>query len=123
MKQLLVLAGCAVFLSGLASCQKPAQTTPPVGSVEVIIEGGGEFPQFLVGIWQVDKHGWEIVFEPDGTISSAIHTIGGVGVKPGQVTTGGKSVFEAGKWLVKYTPESRELLVQIVLKLHLYLMF
>ena len=30
MKRLAVLAGCAVFLSGLAGCQRPAQTTPAV---------------------------------------------------------------------------------------------
>ena len=110
MKQLLVLAGCAVFLSGLVGCQSANR------GVEVIIEGGGEFPELLVGIWKADKHGWGIVFEPDGTISSAVHTIARFRVKPGQVTTGGQGVFEAGKWLVKYTPESRELLVRIVLK-------
>lgn len=118
MKQLVVLAGCAVLLSGLAGCQNPA---PLRGGVEVIIEGGGEFPQFLVGRWKDEKRGWEFVFEPDGTISSAVISLGRVRMKPGQVTEvpmklGGKGVFEPGDWLVHYAPTSRELTVKISLK-------
>ena len=119
MKQLVVLAGCVVVLSGLSGCRKPAQTTPPVSGVEVIIDGGGEFPEFLVGIWKADKHGWEIVFEPDGTISSVVISLGRVRIKPGQVTEvpmepGGRGVFEAGQWTVQYSPDDRELAVEIV---------
>jgi hypothetical protein len=41
-------------------------------------------------------------------------------MKPGQVTTvamklGGKGVFEAGPWAVQYSPEHRELVVEIAI--------
>ena len=115
MKRLLVLLGCAVLLSALAGCQNPNR------AVEVIIEGGGEFPEFLVGTWKADKDGWEFVFEPDGTISSAVISLGRIRVKPGQKTTlpmkkGGKGIFEPGQWLVHYAPAERELMVKISLE-------
>ena len=115
MKQLLVLFGCCVILSGLAGCQNANR------GVEVIIEGGGEFPEFLVGRWKADKHGWEFVFEPDGAISSAVISLGRVRIRPGEITTvpmkmGGKGVFEPGEWMVYYAPAGRELTVKISLK-------
>ena len=122
MKQIVVLAGCAVILSMLAGCQKPAQTTPPISGVEVIIEGGGEFPQFLVGIWKADKGGWEFVFERDGTISSAVIGSGIIRVTPSErVATiplkhGGKAVYELGQWTVQYSPDDRELTVEVVVE-------
>ncbi len=124
MKQLLVLAGFAVLLSALAGCQnanRGVDPAPPRGGVEVIIEGGGEFPEFLVGGWKADKHGWQFVFEPDGAISSAVISLGRIRMKPGEVTTvpmkmGGKGVFEPGEWMVHYAPAGRELTVKISLK-------
>ena len=115
MKQLVLLAGCAVVLAGLVGCQNANS------GVDVIIEGGGEFPEFLVGVWKSDKDGWEFVFEPDGTISSAVISLGRVRMKPGEVTTvpmkmGGKGVYEPGEWVVHYTPAGRELMVKISLK-------
>ena len=122
MKQLLVLVGCAVVLSGLAGCQKPAQTTPLISGVEVIIDGGGEFPQFLAGTWKTDKHGWEFVFERDGTISSAVIDSGMIRVTPSKrVATiplkgGGKGVYELGQWTVQYSPDNRGLSVEVVVE-------
>ena len=125
MKQLVVLVGCAVFLSGLAGCQRPAQTTPPVSGVEVIIEGGGEFPQFLAGTWKADKDGWEFVFERDGTISSAVIDSGMIRVTPSEkvatiatrpLKDGGKGVYELGQWAVQYSPDNRELAVEVVVE-------
>lgn len=117
MKQpaLLLLCGLSVFSCG--GCHGPAESPP---AVEVVIEGGGQFPDFLVGTWKADSGGWEIVFEPNGTISSAVVSLGRVRLKPGQVTTtqmklGGKGVFEAGSWAVQYSPERRELLVEIAI--------
>ena len=115
MKQLVVFAGFVVLLSGLVGCQKANR------DVEVIIEGGDEFPEFLVGVWKSDKDGWEFVFEPDGTISSAVISLGRVRMKPGEVTTvpmkmGGKGIFEPGEWVVHYVPAGRELMVEISLK-------
>ena len=114
MRQLLILAGLAVVLSGFAGCQGPNK------GVEVIIDGGGKFPEFLVGTWKSDKQGWEFTFEPDGTISSARISFGRFRVVPGRKTTlpikaGGEGIAEPGPWLVSYSPDTRELMVQIVM--------
>ena len=115
MRQLVVFAGFVVLLSGLVGCQTAHR------GIEVIIEGGGEFPESFAGVWKADKSGWEFVFEPDGTISSAVITMGRVRMKPGEVTTvpmklGGKGVYEPGEWMVYYTPDDQELMVKISLK-------
>ncbi len=127
MRRLLVLLVCGLFaLAQLSGCQSNSRDasgvapTPPGSGVEVIVEGGGEFPEFLVGRWRANKHGWKFVFQPDGTISSVVHTIGRVRLKPGQKTIrrmkkGGEGIFEPGEWMVHYTPASRELTVAISL--------
>jgi len=117
MKRLLVLTGCTVLLLS-GGCQPSNRSKKPM---EVIIEQGGPFPSFLVGTWRADTDGWEFVFGPDGTISSAVIALGRVKLIPGQVTTipmrkGGKGIFEPGQWLVHYDPASRELTLQISLK-------
>ena len=121
MKQLMVLVGCIVFLLGFAGCQKSAKTTPPVDGVEVVVEDGSEFPEFLAGTWEADKGGWEITFEPDGRLSSAVITMGRVKVEPGKKTVipmkkGGTGVYEPGEWLAQYSPANRELVVKIVIE-------
>jgi len=122
MKRSAVLFGCAVILSGLSGCQSPTQLSSSKTGVEVTIENGGEFPEFMVGKWKANKKsGWELVFEPDGTISSAVISFGRVKMKPGEITTvpmqrNGKGVFEPGEWLVHYAPPSRELTVKVSLK-------
>lgn len=118
MKQLVVLVGCAVLLSVIGGCQSTAGNT---SGVDVIIEGGGEFPEFIVGVWKSDKDGWEFVFEPDGTISSAVISLGRIRMEPGELTVipmkmGGKGIFEPGEWMVHYSPGDWELTVKISLK-------
>ncbi len=117
MKRLLLLFVCSLSAFLFSGCQSPIENT---SGVEVIIDGDGQFPAFLVGRWKADKGGWEFVFEPDGTISSAVVSLGRVTMKPGQVTTtpmklGGKGVFEPGPWTVQYSQEQRELLVEIAI--------
>jgi hypothetical protein len=112
MNRLLVLLVCGLSIFLLSGCQGPAGNT---SGVDVIIEGDGEFPDFLVGGW------WEFVFEPDGTLSSAVVSLGRVRMKPGEVTTvpmkmGGKGIYEPGEWVVHYVPDGRELMVKISLK-------
>jgi len=120
MKQLLVLAGCAVILSGLTGCQK-ANT-----GVNVVIEGGGKFPKSLAGTWKDDKYDWEFVFRPDGTISSAVIDAGKIRVNPVRKTATaslegwGDAVYELGPWTVQYSPANRELAVQVVVE-HYYI--
>lgn len=118
MKRLVVLLFCGLSVSLLVGCRQPAENRP---AVEVIVDGDGQFPNYLTGVWKADKGGWEIVFEPDGTISSAVVSLGRVRIKPGQVTTvpmklGGKGVFEAGPWAVQYSHERRELTVEIAIE-------
>ncbi|MDH4240322.1 MAG: hypothetical protein OEW48_12235 [Phycisphaerae bacterium] len=118
MKRLLVLLVCGLSVFQLGGCQG---LSGEKSGVEVIIEGGGGFPEFLVGVWRADKGGWEFVFEPDGTISSAVVGLGMVRMKPGEVTTvpmkmGGKGIYEPGEWVVHYIPAGRELMVRISLK-------
>lgn len=116
MNRVLMLLCCVFFLSILTGCQSPNS------GVEVIIEDNGQFPEFLVGTWRAEgKSGWEFVFEPDGTISSAVISLGRVRIEPGHVTTvpmkmGGKSIFEPGEWMVNYSPAVRVLTVKISLK-------
>lgn len=118
MKQLLVLFGCCVILFGPAGCQNANR------GIEVIVEGNGKFPESFAGRWRANKGFWEFVFEPDGRISSAAIGLGGVEMKPGQVTrfrtrNGGKGVFKPGLWTVQYNPEYRELTVEVVIE-HFY---
>lgn len=120
MKQLLVVVACAVWFAGLTGCQRPVQTTTSVGGVEVVVEGGGKFPEFLAGRWIADTGGWEIVFEPDGTISSAIVGLDHVEIVPGQSKSvprknGGKDVHKPGVWTVQYSSLNREMAVEIVM--------
>jgi len=109
---LLLIAGCGAAVSNKSG-------------VEVIIDGQGEFPKALAGIWKADRDGWEIVFEPDGRISSAVITLGKMRITPEHSTTvpmkmDRRSVLEPGLWTVQYTPENRELAVEIVVeKFHL----
>ena len=117
MKQIVPLLFCSLSVLSCSGCYSSAENPP---AVEVIIDGGGQFPDFLVGTWKANSGGWEIVFEPNGAISSAVISLGRVRMKPGQVTTvpmklGGKGVFEAGPWAVQYSPERRELVVEIAI--------
>lgn len=119
MKQLVVLVGCAVLLSVIGGCQSPAVNK---SGVDVIIEGGGEFPQFLVGRWKDAQKGWEFVFEPDGTISSAVIDSGFMAVIPSRgiatrpMKMEGKAIYKLGQWTVQYAPDDRELAIEVVVE-------
>ena len=117
MKQIVPLLLCGLSAFSHGGCHGSAES--PL-AVEVVVDGDGQFPDFLVGRWKADSGGWEIVFEPNGTISSAVVSLGRVRMIPGQVTTvpmkmGGKGVFEAGPWAVQYSPKRRELVVEIAI--------
>jgi len=110
-----------LVLSSLYGCHSPTK------AVEVIIDSGGEFPGFLAGRWMADAHGWEFVFEQDGTISSAVINFGRMTITPGQPNPitkemGGEGMVEPGEWMVYYSPSSRELTVKIsIKKLYMYI--
>ncbi|MBN2182966.1 MAG: hypothetical protein JW715_13730 [Sedimentisphaerales bacterium] len=89
-------------------------------SVEVTVEGDGQFPPSLAGRWKADFGFWEIVLEPDGKISSAKFNIGEVAIKPGRTTIvpmlmGGKGTFKPGLWTVHYIPDQRQLIVELAI--------
>lgn len=115
MKQLVVLVGCAVFLSGLVGCQDRG--------TEVIIEGDGEFPEVMVGVWEAEVtkfSKWNIKFEPDGSISEIIHGVADeVNIAEGGVQGEGPEdntyyVFAMGPCEAEYTPSTRMLKVKII---------
>ena len=117
MRRELILLVCCISLSLLSGCHSSGENR---SGVEVFIDGDGQFPPSLAGTWKADRGGWEIVFEPDGTISSAVVSLGRVRMRPGQVTTapmkqGGKGGFEPGQWTVQYSQEQRELIVEIAI--------
>lgn len=121
MKQLSVLFGCCIVLSWFWGCHSAGR------GVEVIIEGNGKFPEFLVGRWIANRHGWEFVFEPDGTISSAVINFGRITITPGHPNPitremGGEGMLEPGEWMVYYSQPDRELTVKISIK-KLYMVF
>lgn len=105
---------CCLLLAG---CQGPRALQ---NDVQVIIEGHDPFPTALAGRWRADRHGWEIVFDPDGRITSAVLSLGRVEITPGATTTvptrgGGEGTFRPGTWMVHYEPETKQLTVRIVM--------
>jgi hypothetical protein len=111
MKRLTLILVYVLLVLAISGCQSSAGNKRPV---EVIVDGDGQFPDFLVGTWRADEGGWEFVFEPDGSISSAVISLGRTRMQPGRVTTvptqlGGEGVYKPGLWTVQYSQESRDL--------------
>lgn len=118
MKRLVVLLLCGLGVCMIVGCPPRFDDRP---AVEVSVEGGGRFPENLAGVWKADSGGWEIVIEPNGTITSAVVSLGRVRLEPGKKTVvpmkmGGKGVFQAGPWAVYYSSERRELTVEITIE-------
>jgi len=112
----LLVFGSLIMLP--TGCQKQAGDSE---AVKVLIDGDGQFPESLIGRWKADEGGWEFVFEQEGTISSAVISLGRVRLRPGQTTIvpmklGGEGVFKPGPWTVQYSPETRELIVEITIE-------
>ena len=121
MKPWLFFLVIVLVLSCFTGCQQLITSQPECG-VEVVIEGdsGEGFPKCLVGRWEGSKAGWQIVFEPDGSISSIVHAVGFTEMKPCEPTIvqlkeGGKGIYEPGQWTVQYDYEYRDLAVNIEL--------
>ena len=123
MKYFAVLGILCFMLSTLIGCQNADSGFKDVETgVDVVIEGGGKFPEEFAGRWKVEgKSGWEITFTPDGSISSAVIPLGRVKLEPGKTTTipmvmDRKSVFYPGQWIVNYDPQDSSLMVTITLE-------
>ncbi len=114
MKQLVVLIGCAVFLSGLGGCQ-----TGDVRNVKNI-----DYSR-IAGTWKAEKSPWQIVISKDGLVESAIFPMGEAMVIPNKTTyidmkDGSKSSYKSGDFPLYYYPERSELEVTIkVEKIHI----
>ena len=69
---LLILTGCGNHKEN----QKPLQESYPVPRIMVV--GGGEFPEYMVGDWQCHTEPWVIHFDKNGSLSWLVHPVGGV---------------------------------------------
>ncbi|MFA5245761.1 MAG: hypothetical protein WC380_10710, partial [Pedobacter sp.] len=98
----------------LVGCSGPHTA---INGVEVLIANEGVFPASLAGTWKAkNSSGWEITLLPDGTISSAVISLGGFRIIPGQTAkipmkSKKESVIVPGLWHVYYKPEIRRLTV------------
>ncbi len=119
MKWLLLLAGCAVVLSGCQNSDSDEIKKP------VVAEQNSYFPEFLVGTWKAENRPWKIVLSSDGTVSSALIPMGRVEVRPNQTTKvemkdGQYSIYKAGDFDVVYNPADKELFISIeILEYHI----
>ena len=118
MKQLVILAGCAVFLSVITGCQN-ANTGAGNGA-----GANGKFPKVMVGVWEAEltkRSKWGIKFEADGSIPKVIHSVAGpVTLARGQIYEKGPdegtyAVFAMGPCETEYIAGTRILKVKIVL--------
>lgn len=116
MKRLLVLAGCAVLL--FSGCQELGGDRR---AGEVIIEGDGEFPQFLVGTWRADDVRWELTFDCNGSITSMWHHFVSVAIDVAeggafeQGREGAHSIYVLGLCSARYDRSKGELSVEITI--------
>ena len=130
MKQLVVLAGLAVFLLGIAGCGRQ-EALHKVWDGEPPDEEA--LPEFLVGVWEVKtgqyKDKWGIKFEPDGSILKIIYEAKGPvylaeGESYGEAgDEGAYYLFTVGPCEARYAPETRILKVKIVMEHMLQLSF
>lgn len=99
--------GCAVVSSGLT---------------KVVVDGNELFPQFLEGQWRDFEYGWSFTFDSCGQMSSAVIDSGMLEVQPGKTTydielvDSGSGTYVLGEpWIARYSPENRQLLIEVVI--------
>jgi len=103
-----------VFLSG---CHWPTKSGQNPNMV-IITTDSKPFPKELAGKWTSEKSKWEFTIEKDGAVSSILHPFGLVTIIPGKTTNvplidEGKAELKAGKCVVQYTQQSRELIIEV----------
>lgn len=118
MKRLGAVVSCAVIAAFLLTgCQGPAKTTNDPNMV-VLLTDSKAFPKKLAGKWIEAENKWEITFEKNGTVSSILHPFGLVNIVPGKTTIvplidDGNANIQAGKCVVQYSHQTRELVIEI----------
>lgn len=112
------LSGCGVLKS-----RQPDNPVDPnlIAGVPVVIEGGGEFPDFLTGIWVQEGPLKRAFYFENGCLDMMILGIARAPVKPHSrveipLIEGGVGKFTSGKWFASYNPQTRELAVEIVIE-------
>ncbi|HNS22077.1 MAG TPA: hypothetical protein PKH24_16350 [Sedimentisphaerales bacterium] len=116
MKMVWFCAAICTMMLPVGGCGRSHHKSVP--PIVAMTEDGSPFPAWLAGRWKADRHGWELVFEPDGRIVSAVLSLGRVAVRPGQTTTrqtkeSEQAVFTPGPWVVHYDPATSLLTVKI----------
>ena len=84
------------------------------------IASDNDFPQVLVGTWKADQHDWQITFDPNGQVSSIVHTLWALplSVKEGGYMVEGPdegtfAMFVLGRCKADYDNSTRRLDVEI----------
>jgi len=115
-KILLPFAFCLLLLAGCQEAAKKGRL------VEAAVKNEGNFPDFLVGVWQNESFQWGFKFERDGKISKLIHTVGvPINVEEGMYYSenpdaNGTGLFILGPCETSYDSHSRILKVSIILE-------
>lgn len=99
----------ACILPACSGCHK-GSSRRPVGTTPL--------PPDIAGTWQARESQWKITLSTDGTVSSMRIPMSAEELRPNQTTKvemkhGEFSTFKAGDCDVEYTPETRELFVEI----------
>ncbi len=130
MRTVRLLATMCVLMAFVGGCP-PKDEGPDNGTVvdgndaasmmTVVVEGGQPFPEELAGTWRADRDGWEFVIDPNGSLSSAVISMGRVRIQPGRtavvrMVNDGQGRFEPGPWALVYDPASRLLTIHIEIK-------
>lgn len=115
LRWMLLIYGSVILTAG---CGHPPdrRAAGPRGAVENPLP----LPDTLAGTWKADRDGWEFTFARDGSISSAVISLGRVRVAPGRTTevpttTGSTATFTPGPWTAHYDPGTRELTVRVTM--------
>ncbi|MHC4184897.1 MAG: hypothetical protein ACYSR4_03055, partial [Planctomycetota bacterium] len=111
----------AVLVASVAFLLAPAGCNNADRGGRVIVEGGGQFPQSLVGTWKANKSSWELVFDADGGFSSVVIPLGQVRLQPNEKVEvrgrkGEPGLFQAGDFEGHYDPRTREISAIIEVK-------
>ncbi|MHC4999869.1 MAG: hypothetical protein ACYTE1_03485, partial [Planctomycetota bacterium] len=106
-----------IFLASMTGCGSDYRYEKE--NMEVVVFGQKTFPEELAGPWVSDDATWGITLAKNGAIESIIHPMGYSRILPGlensyPLVEDGEASITPGLWVVHYTPESRELVIEIV---------
>ena len=106
----------------VCGCENTQPMRLPNNGINASVKGGGDFPEFLVGVWEAKLRGkvvWGMKFERDGSISKIVHGVAGpVKLADGGIFEEGPDkgtfcLFEMGPCEAEYEPKKRMLRVKI----------